>query len=67
VSLSPVAAPLGKAVVAYDDTHVVFDARMLDAIWASRLSREEGPSACGMVKIGFPLDSSDYDDRPDDD
>lgn len=65
--LERAASPLGRAVIACTETHVTFDEALLDAMRAATMSLGGGEvdrGACGIVKVGFPVRSADYDERP---
>ena len=64
IELSPAPNSLGKAIVSCSDTHVTFDARLLDALYAASASREmygQDREVCGIIEVGFDVDSANYD------
>ena len=66
IQFSPVQNLLSKAIVSCSETHVTFDARLLDALGPASLSpdlRKQDGGACGIIKVGFVVDSADYDDH----
>ena len=64
IELSPAPNSLGKAIVSCSDTHVTFDACLLDALYTASASREmcgQDREVCGIIEVGFAVDSTDYD------